>query len=115
MSALAFATSMGVTTSAWAHASLAASEPTANAALSSAPKQVRLQFSEPLEAKFSGIEVKDAAGKVTTSEKATIDASAPSEMRLALPTLTTGAYQVRWNAVTRDGHRVKGEYGFTVK
>lgn len=115
MGSLAIATLLSVTTSAWAHASLAESEPTANGTLSSAPKQVRLQFNEPLEAKFSGIEVRDAAGKAITSEKATVDPSAPAAMRLSLPTLTAGAYKVRWNAVTRDGHRVKGEYGFTVK
>ncbi len=101
-------------TSAWAHASLSKSEPQASATLSSAPQQVQLQFTESLEAKFSGIEVTDAAGKAVTAEKATVEPATPAALRLALPTLTPGAYKVRWIAVTRDGHRVKGEYGFTV-
>ena len=96
----------------WAHASLSQSEPKANATLAEAPKQVELQFTEPLEATFSGIQVMDAEGKPVTTDKASIDASA---MHLALPVLKAGSYKVRWNAVTRDGHRVKGDYGFAVK
>lgn len=111
---LAMAALFAVNTPAWAHASLSKSEPLANATLRSPPKQVQLQFTEPLEAKFSGIEVTDAGGKTITAVKATVDPSAPTALQLSLPALTAGAYKVRWNAVTRDGHRVKGEYGFTV-
>lgn len=114
MGSFAIAALFAVDSAAWAHASLAQSEPQANAKLGSAPKQVQLQFTEALEAKFSGIEVTDLAGKAVTAEKATVDSSTPTALQLSLPTLKPGAYKVRWNAVTRDGHRVKGEYGFTV-
>lgn len=114
MGSLALAALFAVNTPVWAHASLSKSDPQANATLSSAPKQVQLQFTEPLEAKFSGIEVTDALGKAITTEKATVESSTPTALQLSLPKLTPGAYKVRWNAVTRDGHRVKGEYAFTV-
>lgn len=115
MGAAAIAALFTVNTAAWAHASLAQSEPKANATLDIAPKQVHLQFTEPLEAKFSGIEVIDASGTTIRTDKATVEPSKPTAMQLSLPILKPGVYKVRWGAVARDGHRAKGEYVFTVK
>jgi methionine-rich copper-binding protein CopC len=100
---------------AWSHARLLQSTPVANAVLTDAPKEVRIRFTEPLEGSFSGIEVTDASGKALTSDKAVIDSGDSTAMHLALPALKAGVYRVQWSAVTRDGHRVKGEYSFTVK
>lgn len=102
-------------TPAWSHAKLLQSAPARDAQLADAPKEIRIRFTEPLEGTFSGIEVTDAAGKALTSDKAAIEKDDATAMHLALPKLASGAYRVHWSAVTRDGHRVKGEYGFTVK
>ena len=109
------AASMVFSTPAWPHARLAQSTPAANAVLTAAPKDVRVKFTEPLEGSFSSIQVTDAAGKALTTDKAVVDGSDATAMRLTLPVLKAGIYRVRWSAVTRDGHRVKGEYDFTVK
>ncbi|MFD2272298.1 copper resistance protein CopC [Undibacterium arcticum] len=36
-------------------------------------------------------------------------------LRLDLPSLKQGTYGVHWAVVGQDGHRIKGEYNFTVK
>lgn len=100
---------------AWSHARLSQSTPAADAVLVAAPQKVRVQFNEPLEGMFSGIQVTDAAGKQLTSDKAVIESGDSTAMHLSLPALKAGTYRVQWSAVTRDGHRVKGAYSFTVK
>ncbi len=100
---------------AWSHARLSQSTPAADAVLAKAPKEVRVRFTEPLEGSFSGIRLTDAAGKELTPGKAVVDSGDSTAMRLSLPVLESGIYRVHWSVVTRDGHRVKGEYSFTVK
>jgi methionine-rich copper-binding protein CopC len=98
-----------------AHTHLEKSEPGKNAVLSSAPSGVRLTFSSRIEADYSKIEVTDPEGKRVNEEKVT-----GSEDHRAIETvlnkdLKPGTYQVKWNVISGDGHRVKGEYSFTVK
>lgn len=113
--AVAAIASIAFASPAWSHAKLSESAPAANAVLTDSPKEVRVRFTETLEGSFSGIQVTDAAGKTLTSDKAVIESGDSSAMRLSLPALKAGTYRVRWTAVTRDGHRIKGEYSFTVK
>ena len=113
--AVAAITSVAFCSPAWPHGKLTQSTPAANAMLTAAPKEVRVQFTEPLEGAFSGIQVTDSAGKQLTSDKAVIESGNSTAMHLPLPALKAGTYRVHWTAVTRDGHRIKGEYGFTVK
>ena len=48
---------------AWAHARLDHSEPAADATVTTSPNEVRLTFSESVEAKFCRVQVLDAAGQ----------------------------------------------------
>jgi copper resistance protein C len=80
-----------------------------------APKEVRIRFSETLEPALSNIEV-DGAGKRLDTAHATTDASDRHIMYLALPAaMAAGLYTVRWNAVSTDGHHTHGNYLFRVK
>jgi len=110
----AAATMLGYT-SAWAHATLKSAIPAKDAEVTSAPKEITLQFNEKLEAAFSNAKVVDSTGKEVTTDKATLDAADPSIMKLAAPALTTGTYKVEYVGVGHDGHRRKGDYSFTVK
>lgn len=101
--------------SALAHAKLEASTPAANAVASPAPAQLRLQFNEPLELPFSKIKLVDEKGVVTESSKLVLDSANNKVLMAAVPALHAGAYRVQWTTVTRDGHKVKGEFGFRVK
>jgi hypothetical protein len=100
---------------AYAHAKLEASSPKAGAIIKPAPKEVRLQFNEPLELAFSKIQLVDAKGVAIGPLKQVRDKSNPKAMAAVLPPLPPGAYRVQWTTLTRDGHKVKGEYSFQVE
>lgn len=101
--------------SALAHTRLEASTPAANAVVSPAPAQLRLQFSDPLELPFSKVNLVDEKGAVVASAKLAIDSANARVLVATVPALRVGAYRVQWTTVTRDGHKIKGEFGFRVK
>ncbi|QOL48947.1 copper homeostasis periplasmic binding protein CopC [Massilia litorea] len=100
---------------AWAHAKLQASTPKADSVVSAAPAQLRLQFNEPLELPFSKVKLVDDKGVELQPSKIAVDAADPKTLVGVLPALHPGAWRVQWTTVTRDGHKVKGEFGFRVK
>ena len=98
---------------AFAHAHLASSAPAATADIST-PAVVTLRFTEPLEARFSGLEIKDAKGATVKTAKQS--ATDPTILSVApVAPLTPGAYRVNWHIVAHDGHRMRGDFSFTVK
>jgi methionine-rich copper-binding protein CopC len=106
---------MAAATLANAHPTLVGSSPTAQQTLQTAPKELVLRFNEPVEAMFTHVELASPAGiglQAGPAETVKDDANAVS---LRLPSLVAGVYKVRWSAAGRDGHRVKGEFSFTVK
>lgn len=98
-----------------AHTKLEASSPQADSVVSPAPAQLRLQFSDPLELPFSKIKLVDDKGAVVAPSKTAIDAANRKVLVATVPALHAGAWRVQWSTVTRDGHKVKGEFGFRVK
>ena len=115
LSALLAAVAMAGHSSAWAHATLKSALPAKDAVVTTAPKEISLQFNENLEAAFSNARLVDSTGKVITAGKATLDAADPSLMKLSVPALAPGKYKVEYVGVGHDGHRRKGDYAFTVK
>ncbi|MDX9740629.1 MAG: copper homeostasis periplasmic binding protein CopC [Gammaproteobacteria bacterium] len=98
-----------------AHTHLDHAEPAADAVLESAPKQVHLSFSSRIEARFSRIEVYAADGTQVDQRNYTASDN-KRELTVDLAEdLPAGEYQVQWNVVARDGHRVRGDYKFNVK
>jgi copper resistance protein C len=104
-----------VTSAAFAHAKLESSSPPANAIVSPSPAQVRLQFNERLELPFSKLKLVDDKGTVVVPSKTVLDEANPKVLVATVPALHSGAYRVQWSTVTRDGHKVKGEFAFRVK
>lgn len=79
------------------------------------PPVISVTFSEAVEPKFSSLNVTDEGGKkrnTASSERLPDD---PKTLTLALPPLQPGGYLVHWVSVAADGHRMEGEYKFTVK
>jgi methionine-rich copper-binding protein CopC len=97
-----------------AHAHPKTEVPAADAVVS-APSEVSIVFDDALEPAFSTLSVSDIQGHAVSAAKADIDAATHKSMRLPLPALAPGVYQVNWVAVAVDGHRTKGSYRFTVK
>lgn len=103
-------------TSAFAHAHLKSSNPPVNGAVTKAPHEIDLHFTEGLNLAFTGITLKgphDAAIKTGKAHLKTSDDKALI-VPLAKP-LKPGTYQVAWHALSRDGHKTKGHFHFTVK
>jgi methionine-rich copper-binding protein CopC len=104
-----------VASSAWAHAKLQASEPKAGTTVAAAPTAIRLQFNETLELPFSKIKLVNAEEATIEPSAIALDKADPKAMVATVPALPAGPYRVLWSTMTRDGHKVKGEYSFTVK
>jgi methionine-rich copper-binding protein CopC len=98
-----------------AHASLKSSTPQAGAWVMLAPKEITLTFNEKVEEAFSTITIADGAGKPVAVNKPKADAANPAMLRMQVPLLRAGAYNVSWAVAGRDGHRSKGDFTFTVK
>jgi copper resistance protein C len=100
-------------TAATAHPHLNAAGPAPASVVKTSPKALRLQFNEPIEIAFSGIEVTNEKGEKQATGTAIAD-----KAQLVVPlkaTLAPGKYTVAWHAVGDDTHRVKGAYTFSVK
>jgi methionine-rich copper-binding protein CopC len=104
-----------ITSAAFAHAKLESSTPPANAVVSPAPTELRLQFNERLELPFSKVKLVDERGAVIEASKPAADGANLNSLVAKVPALHAGAYRVQWSTVTRDGHKVKGEFSFRVK
>jgi methionine-rich copper-binding protein CopC len=98
-----------------AHARIESSQPKADSELQAAPREIRLQFNEALEPAFSKIELVDARHAQVRLAKAAVDGAKPKVMSVAVPALPPGRYQVVWTAMTRDGHKVKGQFAFRIR
>ena len=98
---------------AWGHALLKKTSPSVNAVLAHAPSEIRLWFTEKLEARFSRVELLTAMGAAIADGG--VDSQRPHEMVLRVPSLAPGHYLVRWRIISVDTHKVSGEFAFELK
>ncbi|MEK7280725.1 MAG: copper resistance CopC family protein, partial [Chloroflexota bacterium] len=94
-----------VTQAVLAHASLLTAEPAPNTQLEEPPDRITIRFTEPLEARFSEIQVLNAQGQRVDNDDSSIDKTDPTSMSVTLRPLPNGTYTVAWGTVsTVDGH-----------
>ena len=79
-----------------------------------ASPEVQVSFSEPLEAAFSSVVIRDSAGKRVDRGEAHLDPSDRTTMRVSLQPLAKGVYIVVWRALTADTHRTEGAFIFRI-
>lgn len=99
------------TAQAQAHAFLDHSEPRVGNAVSSAPNEVSLWFTQNIEAAFSTVEVRDAGGARVDQGKPQVSAGV---MRIGLKPLPPGTYKVQWRVLSVDTHTSQGSFSFRV-
>jgi copper resistance protein C len=99
-----------------AHSHLTKSVPAAGATVAAGPSEVRLQFNEAVEPRFSKISVEPKGGKPIALEPPTSDPADKTTLivKFAEP-LQAGSYKVNWQAVSADTHKVKGTFTFEVR
>lgn len=104
------------TQTAFAHAKLLKSSPSANETVTTAPTEVILHFSEDLEISMSHVVVKDLTTQdIISDEAVTQESGEKSSMKVALkkrPKSKT-TYEVSWKAVAKDAHKMPGHFTFT--
>ncbi len=99
----------------YGHAVIAKSEPAANALLSEAPTEIRIWFTEPLEATYSTIQLRDATGSLVQEAPSQVDAEDDHQLVLIVGTLPDGVYTVVWrNVSSADGHQTAGSFPFRI-
>jgi hypothetical protein len=75
---------------------------------------VALTFSEPVDAEFSPLEVRNSEGERVDEDNARIDPADARVLIVDLEELPEGSYTVEWRVASIDGHVVEGSYGFAV-
>jgi methionine-rich copper-binding protein CopC len=100
---------------AFAHPKLESANPAPDVSVVASPKEIKLNFSEGIIVKFSGLELKDEGGHPVTTGDPTRDSKDPKQLVVPIATpLTPGRYTVSWHAVSEDTHKVNGDYSFRI-
>lgn len=94
------------------HTQLVASFPADGDRLPTAPRSIRLVFSEPVEAALSTIVLISARESLEVSVRA--DSTDTRVLLGEPPPLAPAAYRLDWRVVSADGHPVEGSFGFHV-
>lgn len=97
-----------------AHPLLDRAQPRVGSTVRSAPAEVRLWFTEPLEPAFSTVHVVDAQGRSVDAGRAQVDAHDPVLLHVPLTKLAPGEYTAAWRAVSVDTHVTEGRFTFRV-
>ena len=105
-----FTTILGLSTAAKAHAMLDHASPAVGSTVATSPGQVTLYFTQQLEPKFSGAEVRNASGARVDHGKSI----SGDVMRLSVGMLAPGAYSVTWHVLSVDTHTTQGSFSFRV-
>jgi copper resistance protein C len=115
-SRIAVVVALGLGLSGWAqaHAHLLTSTPAADAT-TAAPAELDLKFSEGLSLRFSGATLHGPDGATVATGTAHLASDDDTLLVVPVPgPLAAGAYTVEWHALSNDGHKTQGRYGFNV-
>jgi methionine-rich copper-binding protein CopC len=102
----------GGTATAQAHAYLDHTSPLVGSVVT-APREVRLWFTQALEPRFSAAQLRSSSGAVVAT--GAVDPASPKEIVIRARALPPGKYKVRWKILSVDTHRTEGDFGFEVK
>jgi methionine-rich copper-binding protein CopC len=94
-----------------AHATLDHAEPRVGNTVPSAPREVRLWFTQKLEQAFSRVEVTDDSGQRVDTGKPRVSGN---EMAVSVRALGPGTYRVNWKVLSVDTHSTDGNFSFTI-
>ncbi|WP_047303859.1 copper homeostasis periplasmic binding protein CopC [Pseudomonas fluorescens] len=100
--------------SVFAHAHLKSSTPAADSSVT-APNELRLVFSEGVEAAFTQVKISKDGAPLEVKSLATEGADKKTLIVTPVATpLRAGEYKVEWHAVSVDTHKSEGSYSFKV-
>lgn len=103
------------TSAADAHASLQRAMPLVGSTTPSSPPDLTLDYSEPIETRFSSIAVMDADGQRVDKRDVHVAPDNPKRLIVGLPALKQGTYKVEWHIISVDTHRTEGRFTFSIQ
>ena len=98
--------------SAFPHALVVRSNPSANASVQTAPREVSIFFSERIQAARAAIVVEDANGLRVDDSRVDLNGRV---VRVTLKPLSAGTYSVKWRVQSTDTHNAEGTFIFHVQ
>src|ERR687887_965158 len=108
------AAALAAPASAWAHAALLRTTPSASVVLNGPPKQVAMTYSEAVEPHFAFVSTTDAAGRRVAAGPPNRSPTNPDTLVTKLRPIGEGWYLVYWRVISADGHPVRGAFTFAV-
>ena len=103
-----------IATQTFAHAQLEKAIPPVGGTVASA-SEIRLEFSEGVEPKFTKVSVTGPGGAVPLGAAKTEPSNHAVLIVPISKSLSAGVYKVHWQAVSVDTHHTQGTFEFTVK
>jgi copper transport protein len=97
-----------------AHANLVEASPPQGGEVSKPPERVELRFTEPVDAEFDPVVVRNGDGVRVDKGEANVDPEDARVVLADLKKLPEGSYTVKWRVTSIDGHVVEGRYDFAV-
>jgi hypothetical protein len=98
-----------------AHAFLVRAEPRVGSKVNKAPTEVRVWFSEAVQANASSIQVFDVSGKQVNKNDTHSGRTNHAILCVSLiPALTPGSYKVVWHVTSMDTHVTDGDFHFQI-
>ena len=111
---VALGAALSLPATAWAHAALLRTVPSASGLVNRPPTEVSLTYTEAVEPRFAIVSVTDASGAQQTTGPARRSPADPDTLVVSLKRLPEGWYLVYWRAISVDGHPVRGAFTFAV-
>jgi methionine-rich copper-binding protein CopC len=102
--------SFAVSGAAFAHAHLEKSQPADKSSVAVAPKEVVLEFNEPVQVTALTIQ----KGDEKAQDLGPLPKAATAKVTVPVPAIAPGNYIVKWRAVGDDNHVMNGKFIFTV-
>jgi copper resistance protein C len=99
-----------ICSAAYAHAMLDHANPGVGSTVARSPGQVTLTFTQKIEPKFSGAEVRNASGARVDRGKSV----SGNVIRVRVGGLAPGSYTVTWHVLSVDTHNTQGSFNFKV-
>ena len=98
------------------HSQLVSSSPGAGQVVATSPTQIRLVFSEPIEGRYTSLDLLDGTGKQLLGGVGSVDPADPNALIVqVVDPLPSGVYSLNWRAVSAaDGHATNGFLSFGV-
>ena len=95
-----------------AHTTVKTSVPEDGAVCATLPDTLQLNFGQPV--RLASVKIRKVDGRAVGvgSERAK---SAAQSFAVPAPSLSEGRYVLRWTAMAKDGHVMKGEIAFAIK